>query len=216
MTADPGSAHFTAIVLAAGRSRRMGHDKALLDLCGEPALGRVVRVLREANLDRIVVVTGQVRSALRHLVNLEGVTTAINSEPDAGQTRSIRIGLANTPPATAAFLLCPVDVPLFEARDVQALIDAFSSLPKDSTQRIVVPSDGKRRGHPALFAASLRDEFRALSDGDPAHVVLRKDPRRVLHVASENPELFLDLDDEPAYRAALDRLRARSAASTSR
>jgi molybdenum cofactor cytidylyltransferase len=207
-------AHDTAIVLAAGRSRRMGRDKALLDFLGEPALGRMVRVLRDAKLDRIVVVTGEVRSALRHLVNLEGVTTAINPDPDSSQTRSIRIGLANTPPATRAFLLCPVDVPLFEVRDVRALIDAFAALPPGAAQKIVVPGDGARRGHPALFAAELRDEFQALSDSDPAHLVIRKDPSRVLHLPSQNQELFLDLDEESDYRAALERLRARSTAST--
>jgi len=202
--------HFTGLVLAAGRSRRMGRDKALLDLGGEPALGRIVRVLREAQIARIVVVTGEVRSALRHLVNLEGVTTAINTEPDAGQTRSIRIGLANTPLATHGFLLCPVDVPLFEVADVRALIDAFLAAMPDSQRTIVAPGDGARRGHPTLYAAQLREEFRALRDSEPAHSVIRKDPKRVLHVDTGNPELYLDLDDEVAYRAAMERLAIRS------
>src|SRR5207237_1164973 len=117
--------------------------------------------------------------------------------------RSIRIGLANLEPASAAFLLCPVDVPLFEADDVRALVAAFAA--KAPAIGIVVPGNGKERGHPALFAASLAAEFRALADSDPGNAVLRKDPARVLHLALPNPELYADIDDEKDYAAALAR-----------
>lgn len=203
--------HVTAIVLAGGLSRRMGRDKCLLDFDGEPALARIVRVLRQAGVQRIVVVLPEIRSAVRRAVNLEGVTTAINNETEAGQTRSIRIGLQNLETASEAFLLCPVDVPLFEVADVKALVAAYAQGKESvSSPRIVVPGDGKKRGHPALFSRALAAEFRALSDSEPGNVVLRRDPSRVVHLDLKNPELYADIDDEKDYAAALARRGARA------
>ncbi len=170
----------------------MGADKALLDLGGEPALSRMLRVLREAGVTRIVTVTRPIDAAFRRAIDLSGVTTAINPEPTRGQTTSIRIGVQNLPSGVDAFLLCPVDMPLFEAADVGALRDAFRARPASAS--IVVPSVAGRRGHPALFSIRLAGEFRALKDDEPGHLVVRKDAGRVLHVVSENEALAFDLD----------------------
>lgn len=191
----------TAIILAAGLGTRMGRDKALLEFAGETALGRMIRMLRAAEVARIVVVLREIRPELRRAVNLEGVTTALNPNPQTGATRSLRIGLANLPADSAAFLVCPVDQPLFESADVKALQDAFATATPPST--IVAPSDGAHRGHPCLFARQLASEFRALSDADPANLVIRRDPKRVLHVLLSNPALFKDLDTPEDYAAAI-------------
>ncbi len=203
MSAEPP--RVAAIVLAAGRSTRMGQDKALLDLDGEPALGRMLRVLRSAGVYRIIVVTRPVGAALHKAVDLESITTVVNLDASSGQTGSIRIGVQNLPADLDAFLLCPVDVPLFEAEDVRALCAAFAARPTGVA--IVVPSVGDRRGHPALFAAPLAAEFRALGDGEPGHAVVRRDASRVMHVALRNPALVADLDTPEDLARAMDRHR---------
>jgi molybdenum cofactor cytidylyltransferase len=192
-----------AVVLAAGRGERMGADKALLDLGGEPALSRMIRVLREAGVSQIVVVLREVRAAHRRALHLEGLTTALNPDPAAGQLASIRIGLANVRTRADGFLLCPVDVPLFDVDDVRALLAGFAAAGDEIA--IVVPSDGRRRGHPALYAASLAAEFRALEPASPPNAVVRRDPARVLHVPLANPELYSDLDSKADLGAALER-----------
>lgn len=201
--------HLAAIVLAAGASRRMGSDKALLEFGGEPAVGRVLRVLRAVPVQQIIVVQNLVRSAVRRAVSLEGLTSAINLNPDAGQTSSIRIGVQNLTPAAALFLLCPVDVPLFEAEDVRALVAALAA---DPEKVIAVPCHGGRRGHPVLCRRALAHEFRALSDGAPAHEVIRREPARVAHVEVANPEVVQDLDTPEDYAAAVRRLAGRAPA----
>lgn len=199
--------HVSALVLAAGASSRMGEPKALLDLAGEPALARMLRVLRDVPIDHVVVVLRDVTPKLRRAVALEHVTTAINVAPDGGQLTSLRIGLANLAATSDAFLVCPVDVPLFEAADVRALLDAWHS--RDEGRSIVVPSHGGKRGHPALFARALKDEFLALQDGEPANVVVRKDPSRVVHVTLDNEWLVRDLDTPQDRDAAAVAARAR-------
>lgn len=189
-----------AIVLAAGRSSRMGRPKTLLDLGGEPALGRVLRVLREVPVTRIVVVLRPVDAELRRRVDLTGLTTAVNVDPDARQTASLRIGLKNVPSDVEALLLCPVDVPLFEVDDVRMLLSAFRSRPPGVA--IVVPSFERRRGHPVVVAKELAAEFAALRDDEPAHTVIRRDPERILHVETTNENLVRDLDTPEDLEAA--------------
>ena len=203
MTAE---SNLTAIVLGAGRSTRMGHDKNRLDLDGEPALARVLRSLRAASVNRIVCVLAPVQNALRRAVDLRAVTCAINPDPRAGQTSSIRIAAQNVPAGTDLVLLCPVDVPLFEAEDVSALVAAFAD--RRSGESIVVPSHDGRRGHPALFTRDVVAEFGALGDDEPEYVVVRRDPARVRHVERSNAWLVRDLDTPEDLAAAQAYLRS--------
>ncbi|MFG0316149.1 MAG: NTP transferase domain-containing protein [Planctomycetota bacterium JB042] len=197
----------TAIVLAAGRSSRMGTDKALLDLGGEPALGRVIRILREVPVSRVVVVLRPIGAALRRSVDLTGVTTAINVDPESGQSASLRIGWKNVESSADAVVLCPVDVPLFEADDVRSLLAAFRSRPDGA--RIVAPSVDGRRGHPVVFSTDVAREFAALGPDEPAHGIVRRDPARVVHVPSTNRWLVDDLDTPEEYAEAVRALEGR-------
>jgi molybdenum cofactor cytidylyltransferase len=201
-----------AIVLAAGESRRMGTSKALLDFGGETALARVVRVLGAVPVARTIVVLPPPHSmAMPRAFDREGVTTVVNVDPSRGQTSSIRVGLASLGGAARAFLLCPVDVPLFEAADVRALLEARSAARSaSSAARIFVPSHAGRRGHPVLFDRALAAEFAALGDGEPGHAVLRRDESRVVHVARDNPFLVKDIDTPEDYRAACSWLASRT------
>jgi molybdenum cofactor cytidylyltransferase len=203
-----------AVLLAAGRGVRMGAPKALLDLGGEPALLRCVRVLRAGGADEVRVVLGPDAAVIRATLEampgaaaaLHGVGFVLNAEASRGQTSSLRAGLAAGVPAATGFLLHVVDHPLLEADDVAALLAAFRGRPPG--RRIAVPEVGGRRGHPAVFEAALADEFLGLRDGEPGHVVVRRDPARVLAVPRSNAWLVRDLDtpeDLAAARAALAR-----------
>jgi len=195
-----------AIVLAAGRGRRLGADKALIDLEGRSALARCLDALAAGGADELRVVLGAEAHAGRVSAAL-GPTQAkllVNEHPERGQTSSLRVGLADGPGRGEAFLLHTVDHPLARAADVAALLAAFAARPAGVS--IVVPSVGSRRGHPAVFAAGLAEEFLALGDDQPAHIVVRRDPARILHLKLDDPWLVRDIDtpeDLAAARAAL-------------
>ncbi|MBI4881463.1 MAG: nucleotidyltransferase family protein [Planctomycetes bacterium] len=199
-----------ALVLAAGRSSRMGVPKALLDLDGESALERVLRVLGEAGVRELLVVVDPAQEDVVGALRGRPFAVVENPAPESGQSGSIRRGLARISRAASAFLLCPVDVPLFEAADVRALLEAREhGAPRPA---IVLPTFRGRRGHPVLCDSSLAPEFLALGEDEPAHNVIRRDPARVLQVELGNGELVADLDTPEDYQEALSRLRARRAA----
>ncbi|MFH0943972.1 MAG: nucleotidyltransferase family protein [Planctomycetota bacterium] len=192
-----------AIILSAGCSARMGSPKALLRFGDETALERMVRVLREAGVDQLVLVLNRELASLKPIHSLRGLTRVVNPRPERGQTSSIQTGIQNLCAGAGSFLLCPVDTPLFEPDDVRQLLAAFEKRP--AGVRIVVPSYKHRRGHPVLFHRELAAEFLRLPSETPAHAVLRADPDRVLHLVTENEDLVLDLDTDEAYRDALKR-----------
>jgi len=192
-----------ALLLAAGRGRRLGGPKALLDLGGMTALERCLRALRAGGADELRVVLGHSAREARAALSAEvaaGVEFVINPDPDRGQTSSLHAGLAAGPGSGECFALHTVDHPLLHARDLSALLSAFAQ--RGRKQQIVVPIVGGRRGHPALFQSQLAAEFAALRDDEPGHAVVRRDPSRVLEVPSGNIWLVRDLDTPEDLAAA--------------
>jgi CTP:molybdopterin cytidylyltransferase MocA len=186
-----------AILLAAGRGSRMGRPKADLELGGRTALIRCIDALAAADILEIRVVLAEPR-------DLDRARVLVNDRPDRGQTSSLKIALTDTP-AGQDFAIHTVDHPLVTGGDVRTLLEAFAARPSGAC--IVAPSVDERRGHPTVFEASLRDEFLALADDEPAHVVVRRDPSRVHHVSMDRPWLVRDIDtpeDLADARAALE------------
>ena len=118
------------VVLAAGRSSRMGRPKALLpaDTAGETFVGRIVRTLRAGGVDDIVVVVGGVAPEITRILTKEArpPRAVINPAPERGQFSSLQVGLrAVSRPGVSAVLVTLVDVPLVTAATVEALLDAY-------------------------------------------------------------------------------------------
>ncbi len=196
-----------AIVLAAGRGRRVGGPKALLDLAGVSALERVLWALRGGGLENLRVVLGAEAERVAEQIDLSGVAVTHTADIDRGQTASLKAGLALGPVDDDGFVVHPVDVALADEESVATLRAAF--LARGAETSIVVPSVAGRRGHPAFFAAALAAEFAALGDDEPAHRIVRRDPGRISHVVMDRPWLIRDLDLPADVEAARAELRER-------
>jgi len=195
------------ILLAAGLGRRMGRPKALLELGGRTAAARCAEALRAGGCDELVVVLSPAAQAAAAGLP-PGTRVLTNPDPESGQTASLKLALAGGPGAGAAFVLHTVDHPLLRAGDVRALLDALAAAPR---ARVALPLVGTRRGHPAACAAGLAAEFLALGDDEPAHLVMRRDPARVLLLPREDEWLVRDLDTPADLDAARAALAARGA-----
>jgi molybdenum cofactor cytidylyltransferase len=188
------------IVLAAGRSSRMGRPKALLPLAdGRTFLERIVSTFLEAHVDDIVVVLGHEPEpivASLERTNLR-VRYIINRDYDHGQLSSVLAGLNVVDrPGVAAALITLVDVPLVSVTTIRTVIDRY----QETHASVVRPTEGERHGHPLLIDRSL---FGALRTADPAtgiKPVIRAhaSERGDVPVAEEGP--FIDIDTEDDYR----------------
>lgn len=105
----------SAIVLAGGQSRRMGHDKALIEFQGKPVLAHVITALRELTEDVVVV------SNRSDLYGSFGARVAADYDPPCGPLGGIAVGLQAIAHELAVIVAC--DMPFLNVTLLRWLID---------------------------------------------------------------------------------------------
>jgi molybdenum cofactor cytidylyltransferase len=189
-----------AIVLAAGRSSRMGRAKAALPLGdGETFLTRIVRTLRDAGVDDVIVVVGHEADAIAASFAPSGLAArfVVNAGYDRGQLSSLVAGLSVIDrPGVAAVLVTLVDVPLVSPSTVRAVVERYRA----SRAPIVRPTSGARHGHPLLIDRSLFDALRAADPGTGAKPVVRAHASTAGDLVVDDEGAFVDIDTEDDYR----------------
>lgn len=191
------------IVLAAGRSRRMGRPKALLPFRGESFLARAVRVLREGGCGEVVAVVGPegdpVAREVAETAREAGARVEVNPDPEAEQVDSLRAGLAALPPEAEAAVVLPVDVPGVGAEAVRAVVEAFRG-----GAPIARAVHGGAHGHPVLFARRVFPELLADPLPEGARTVIHAHAGEVAEVPVESAGVLLDVDTPGDYRLLLE------------
>jgi molybdenum cofactor cytidylyltransferase len=185
------------IVLAAGRSSRMGAPKAALPLPGgDTFLGRITRELTAGGADPLVlVVSGRDEPTPTPVRQGRTVQYVINPEPDRGQTSSLQCGLASVRDADAV-LVTLVDVPLVTALVVRALIEAWAS----SGASVVRPTQAGRHGHPIVIAQPVIRELLAADPSASARSIIRRHAANGMELELADDGPFLDVDTPEEYR----------------
>jgi molybdenum cofactor cytidylyltransferase len=193
-----------AIVLAAGRSTRMGAGRnkltSLLD--GRAIVRRTVEAALQSKARPIVVVTGHEREAVEAALAGLDVTFIHNSAYAEGLSTSLRAGLGALRSEADAAVVLLGDMPLLPAVLVDRLIAAYE--PKEG-RSIVVPVRGERRGNPVLWGRAYFAALMGLKGDVGAKHVLAENAEAVAEVAAETDAIFIDIDTPEALRDASGR-----------
>jgi molybdenum cofactor cytidylyltransferase len=197
------------VILAAGRSSRMGRSKSLLTCAdGRTFVHALADALSGGGADPIAVVGRPDDAALREEVArlTPPVRLVINEDADrGGQLSSLLAGLRDADrPEVRGLLVAPVDAPLITAATVDALVQVF----KTTGAPIVRARHRGRHGHPVIFARTLFDELRAADPQLGAKAVLRAHAEAIRNVEVEDdPGVLGDIDTPEDYRAAFGSIR---------
>jgi molybdenum cofactor cytidylyltransferase len=195
-----GNRNVAAIILAAGRSTRMGGPNKLLAELGGKTLVRIVTEQALASKAQgVIVVTGhqagEVEKALRGLK----VTFVHNPDFADGLASSVKTGIAAVPADADGAVVCLGDMPLISADLIGRLIEAFAP---DRGNLIVVPVSDGRRGNPVLWSRRFFNELMTLDGDIGARHLIARHSEAVAEVSVEGHGAFLDIDTPQALAEA--------------
>lgn len=186
-----------AVIVAAGLSSRMGEFKPMLNIGSISISQRIVATLKQAGVGRIAVVTGYNADALERHLAQSGVVFLRNENYRTTQMfDSARIGLEYMSGKCQRLLFTPVDVPLFTAATVEALLQSGAEL--------ACPICGGEPGHPILMSAQVvRQLLRHEGEGGLQGAIARCGTEEDL-ISVDDPGILRDADTPEDYRALLD------------
>lgn len=196
MTAAP---RIAGIVLAAGRSSRMGANKLLESVNGKPMVRAAVEAAVHGNLSPVIVVTGHEPNKVASM--LGGLDTVFAHNPNfaAGLSTSLAAGIAAVPEAWEAACVLLADMPGVTADHVKRLVAAFDP---GAHVAICVPVYKGRRGNPVLFAQRFFPAMMSLQGDVGARRIVKENAAAVREVEMPDAGVLADVDTPDALNRA--------------
>jgi len=195
-----GNRHVTAVILAAGRSTRMGGpNKLLADLGGKPLVRIVTEQALASKAKSVIVVTGHQADLVEKA--LDGLDVKFVRNPDfaLGLASSVKAGVSAIPGEADGAVICLGDMPMISAQLIDHLIEAFAP---DRGNLIAIPVSDGRRGNPVLWSRRFFNELMTLDGDIGARHLIAKHGEAVAEVPVEGFGAFLDVDTPQALEAA--------------
>ncbi len=187
-----GNRNVAAIVLAAGRSTRMGGpNKLLAELNGKTLVRIVAEQALASKASPVIVVTGHQSSDVEAALKGLNVTFVSNQDFAEGLATSVKAGVSAVPESADGAVVCLGDMPLIDAKLIDRLVDAFAP---DRGSLIAVPVAGGRRGNPVLWSRRFFPELMALDGDIGARHLIAHHAEAVAEVEVEGKSAFLDID----------------------
>ena len=194
----------SAIVLAAGQSKRMGRAKQLLPFGDETILETVINSLAGSKVDEIILVLGHQAEEIRESLSYTPAKTVINPSYQEGMSSSIICGMNAVDENADAVMIVLGDQPLIGRDVIDRLVKEYG----DSDRGIVLPLYKKRRGNPVIFDIKYREKLSALRGDIGGRAIVDSDSEDVLEVNIESEAVICDIDEEDEYLRQLEKNRS--------
>jgi molybdenum cofactor cytidylyltransferase len=188
----------TALILAAGFSRRMGTNKLLLPFGQHTVLGQIISVLQACPLDAILVVTGHERDKIEAMFGTIPAAPRFAYNPNyasGDMVSSIQAGLAalDDDSRCKAALVALGDQPKIERRIAEQVMAAYAP------GTVVIPSFNRHGGHPILIDRACWPDILALPLGASLRDVWRAHPDWLRYVNVDTDSILRDMDTPEDY-----------------
>lgn len=190
-----------AVILAAGRSARMGEPKQLLHVGGKTLLEQALQNVRGSTVCEIVLVLGFAAETIAKRVSVERTKVVVNQDYRHGLGSSLRAGLSALDPLTNAALIVLADQPLVRSKTLDRLIDRYQK----GNAQILVPTYQGFRGNPILLDRSVFPEVIALSGDIGCRAIFGNHPDTIRKVPVDDIGILIDIDTKDDF-AKLQRI----------
>ncbi len=183
----------SAILLAAGKSSRMGKLKQLMPLGDNTMLEQTLDNLLGSKAAEVIVVLGYKAEEVVRRLSGRPIKVVVNPLYRKGMGTSIAAGLKFIDSQAQAVMLTLGDQPYVDSPTIDRLIDEFGG----SDKGIAIPTYQGRRGHPLIFARKYQAPLSHLSGDIGGREIIRKHPEDVLEVPVDCEGITIDIDTPP-------------------
>ena len=183
-----------AIVLAAGRSRRMGTFKPLLAFGNKTVIQSCIDNLQEAGVAEIVIVLGHRAEDVADHLKTSSIAFVTNPDPDSAMSKSIALGVAALGASAKAALITPADHPAVPANVIHTIIETWRA-----GAQLVQPEFESRGGHPVLIDLDYRDELTRLDQQEGLRGFFAKHRQEVVRLPVDCGFIAQDMDTWDDY-----------------
>ena len=186
----------TAVVLAAGESKRMGQTKQLLPWGNTTVLGQVLQNLKASSIHDILIVSGHDAEKVETVAQTEDIGTIHNPQYAFGEMlSSLQTAVRHLSASTDAILVTHADQPLV----TPVIIDQLLTAHRQGQGDIIAPVYEGQRGNPVLISRRFFTELLELSLGSAPRDLLRRHPDAIHLVEIADESVLIDLDDPETY-----------------
>ena len=195
-----------AVVLAAGRSRRMApHNKLLVaDRTGKTMIARVVDNVLSSNARPVLVVTGHQAEQVQNALGGRPVRYVHAPDYAEGLSASLKAGIAAVPEDCAAAVVCLGDMPLVTGRMIDRLLSNYDP---EEGRKIVLPTFRGKQGNPMLWDRQFFQEILQISGDSGARFLLNKHLEALAEVEMADDAVLRDFDTTDSLNTLPQRLR---------
>ncbi|MCJ7656075.1 MAG: molybdenum cofactor cytidylyltransferase [Dehalococcoidia bacterium] len=187
----------SAILLAAGQSKRMGELKQLMPFGQSTIVAQAVDNLLGSAVDEVIVVVGYKAEDVIKAIAAKPIKLVINPDYEQGMSTSVIAGLNLVHSRVQGVMLALGDQPLVDSQTVNRLIEEFYNHDKG----IAVPTYQGRRGHPIIFAIKYKEQLLKLRGDVGGRQIIKDHPDDVLEVAVDSESIVADFDTTDDYQA---------------
>ena len=186
----------TAVVLAAGRSSRMGRHKLLLPWGETTVLGQTISNLLKTSVNDVIVVSGHDAQEVDRIARQYVAKSITNANFESGEMiSSVQTALGSLPGNCEAILVVLADQPMVESKSINRIVEAWAVNKSD----LVAPVYGDRRGNPVIFGRKYFEELLSLPAGAAPRDILARHDSELHLVPMETDSILYDIDQEEDY-----------------
>jgi molybdenum cofactor cytidylyltransferase len=188
-----------AVVLAAGRSIRMGAvNKLIAEIGGKPLVRIAAEQALASRASPVIVVTGHEHGRVEQALNGLPVKLVHNPDYAEGLGTSLKAGIAAVPDDADGAIVCLGDMPQVNAALIDKLIAAFDPA---RGALVVVPSIAGRRGNPVVWSRRFFHDLMAIDGDIGARHLIGSYAEAVVEVPLEGDAALTDVDTPESLSA---------------
>ena len=187
----------SAILLAAGQSRRMnGENKLTKKIQGVPLIKHSVKKIIASSIDELIVVLGHQKEIIEKLIDKnEKIKFVFNKDFESGMASSIKTGLNNLSEKTEAFFICLGDMPMVSHDIYNQLIKS-----KDNKE-IIVPTYKGQQGNPVLFNKSMKEKILDITGDAGAKKIFELNKDKILNLEINDQSITKGFDTQDNFNS---------------